>query len=151
MSALLLSASILWLTRCAFVVAVDIKSAIPAWTEDELSLQNILYPILDFWLSTTVLGLVGAILRHPIWSDPAAMPDRAPAVAQDPGYPHPQYYGQPGMYEQQAMYQQQAMHQQQGMYRQQPQELSPAPVPAMQMNNVDATPSQVGLQGTRTP
>jgi hypothetical protein len=143
MSALLVSASILWLTRCAFVVTVDIKNAIPAWTEDELSLQKILYPILDFWLSTTVLGLVGAILSHPIWSDPAAMPDRAPAVAQDPGYPHPQYSYQ--------QYYRQGMYQQQAKYQQQPQERSPALVSAMQMHNVDATPSQVGLQGTRTP
>jgi hypothetical protein len=150
MSALLLSASILWLTRCAFVMSVDIKKAIPEWTEDELSLQKILYPILDFWLSTAVLGLIGPILRHPIWSDPASMPDRAPGVAQHPGYPHPQY-GYQQYYPQPGTYQQQGMHQQQVMYQQQPQEPSPTPVPAMRMHNADATPSPAGLQGARAP
>jgi hypothetical protein len=85
------------------------------------------------------------------------MPDRAPAAAQYPGHPHQQYgyqqyYPQLGTYQQQGMYQQQSMYQQQqGMYQQQPQQPSPTPVPAMQMHNVDATPSPVGLQGARTP
>jgi hypothetical protein len=161
LSALLLSASCLWLFRCIFVVAVDLKWAISDWTSIEQSVQKILYPILDFWVSATVLGLVTFILRHPAWSDPAVIvaPDGSSepnpqAQAQPqvvfvaaPGYyAHPQYGLQ--QYPPMQMCQQGAQHPQMYpqfypvqpvMYTQVPPDLSPNPVPANRTHDADTT------------
>ncbi|KAK4040619.1 hypothetical protein C8A01DRAFT_15517 [Parachaetomium inaequale] len=112
LSSLLLSASFLWLFRCAFVLSVDLKSIIPDWTAIELSAQKILYPILDFWVSATVLGLVTFILRNPVLCDPSAIPDHPPE--QQPQvyvqyvpvgfYSQPRHGQQPQMYQQYHQY-----------------------------------------------
>lgn len=65
----------LWLFRCVFVSVVDIKTLIPDWTRDEAQALKILHPIFDLWVSTTVLGLLVAVFRHPVWSDPTAIVD----------------------------------------------------------------------------
>ena len=117
------------------------------------------YPVLDYWVSATVLGLITFILRNPVWSDPAAIPDRRPEQPQTfvpsyPGYlPHPQYGYQPAphMYnEHPQMYQQHLQHPQQEMYAQPP-ELSPTPVPASRVYEADGTQRAVELQGAQTP
>ncbi|KAK4140816.1 uncharacterized protein C8A04DRAFT_31587 [Dichotomopilus funicola] len=72
---LLLTASLLWLLRCVFVLAVDIKDIRLAWGVVELSAYKIVRPILDFWVSAAVLGLITEILRKPLWSDPTTIPD----------------------------------------------------------------------------
>ena len=86
--------------RCTFVLAVHLKIVLFDWDQDELSAQKFVYPVLDYWVSATVLGLIAFILRNPVWSDPAAIPDRQPeqpqTFVQYPGYlPHPQYGYQP--------------------------------------------------------
>jgi hypothetical protein len=94
---LFLSASFLWLLRCSFVLAVDLKNAIPDWTQTELSLQKILYPIFDFWASAAVLGLVTFMVRNRVWSDPSVFTDRGHWQQQQmyvqpaSQYPQPQY------------------------------------------------------------
>jgi hypothetical protein len=157
LSALLLSASFLWLFRCTFVVAVDLKWAISDWTNIEQSIQKIIYPILDFWVSATVLGLVTFILRHPVWSDPAVRvapdgstepnPQAQPQVVfvAAPGYyPHPQYGLQ--QYPPMQVYQQGAQQPQMYpqfypvqpvMYTQVPPQLSPAPIPTSRVYEAD--------------
>lgn len=94
---LFLSASFLWLLRCAFVLTVDLKNVLPDWTRPELSLQKIIYPILDFWVSATVLGLVTFMVRNRVWSDPSVFEDRGEWQQQQmyvqpaSQYPQPQY------------------------------------------------------------
>ncbi|GAB1316774.1 hypothetical protein MFIFM68171_06984 [Madurella fahalii] len=98
---LLLTASILWLFRCVFVLAVDLKTIIPDWTYEEIQAQKILNPVFDLWASAAVLGLLTAIFRHPVWSDPTAIID-APehrATVQQPLYFQPQWYQQPYAYQ----------------------------------------------------
>lgn len=132
LSALLLSASILWLLRCTFVLSVDLKSVLDDWTDGELAVLKFLSPILNLWVSATVLGLVTFILRNPVWSDAAAIPDRDPQFMPQPGYYPPPQYGyqqQPQMYQQYPHMHQQHYPQQPGMYQQAP-ELSSTPVPA---------------------
>jgi len=115
----LLSASILWLLRCTFVLAIELKGTIWLWYGDEGDLLQLIYPILDFWVFATVIGLVTSILRHPVWLDPGAIPDhKATQPAQFPhGYEQQQQQQQhPGVYQQYPPMQQ--PHYQQGDYPQ---------------------------------
>ena len=78
-------------------MTVDLKNVIPDWTQTELSLQKILYPILDFWVSATVLGLVTFMVTNRVWSDPSVFTDRGHWQQQQmyvqpaSQYPQPQY------------------------------------------------------------
>jgi hypothetical protein len=78
-------------------LAYDLKIIIPAWTQYEAAAQNIVYPILDFWVSATVLGLVTFMVRNRVWSDPSAFADRGQRqqeqmyVQPASQYPQPQY------------------------------------------------------------
>jgi hypothetical protein len=123
LSWLFLAASFLWLLRCAFVLAVDLKSVVRDWTAAELTLQRILNPILDFWVSATVLGLVTFMLRNPVWSDPSVFSDRPhwqqqQAYGQYEGhYPQPQYGQQQQQQQQPHVYEHSSPHQ---YYQQQP-------------------------------
>ena len=86
--------------RCTFVLTVNLRTVLSDWGPNELSAQKFVYPVLDYWVSATVLGLITSILQDPVWSDPAAIPDRWPeqpqTFVQYPGYlPHPQYGYQP--------------------------------------------------------
>ncbi len=161
-SALLLSASILWLLRCAFVLASDLDSIAPYWSENALSVLKFVYPVLDYWVAATVLGLVTFLLRKPVWSDPAVMgprrPEQQPQVVTDPGYPHPQYgYQHPaemyqppaptGMYQHYPAYQQ---YPQQGMYPLPP-ELSPTPAPATRVYEAGGAQRAAELQSGWAP
>jgi hypothetical protein len=165
----LISASLLWLLRCAFLVAVDLDTVVPYWTDDGLSVQKFVYPVADFWIAATVLGLVTFVLRNPGWSDPGAMPvrvpEQSPQVVMDPGYPHPQYgyqqpaemYQPPGAYKQPSVYQQpgetyqqSSWMYQQGMYPQPP-ELSPTPVPANRVYEAGGMQRAAELQGGWAP
>lgn len=73
---LFLSASLLWLIRCAFVLTVDLRDVIPDWTLPEILAQKFIYPIFDYWISATVLGLVTFMVRNRVWSDPSVFADR---------------------------------------------------------------------------
>ncbi|KAK4158230.1 hypothetical protein C8A00DRAFT_39425 [Chaetomidium leptoderma] len=145
LSALLLSASFLWLLRCTYVLALDLKGMLGIWGDVEASAQRIISPILDFWVSTTVLGLVTGILCRPMWSDAAAMPN--PGLEQQTGYyyppqsqyayqqdpqmyqQHPQMHQQhPQMHQQHPQMHQQYHPQQPAMYQQQASEQSRGPV-----------------------
>ncbi|KXX78624.1 hypothetical protein MMYC01_205673 [Madurella mycetomatis] len=97
---LLLTASLLWLLHCAFVLAVDLKTVIPDWTYEEILVQKILNPIFDLWTSAAVLGLLAKIFRDPLWSDPTAIiDDPGHGVTQQPFYFQPQRYQQPSVYQ----------------------------------------------------
>ncbi|KAH6632834.1 hypothetical protein F5144DRAFT_575349 [Chaetomium tenue] len=97
LSGLFLAASLLWLLRCAFVLAVDLKTVIPDWTRDESDAQKIINPILDYWVSATVLGLVTFMVRNRVWSDPSVFADKGHWQQQQmyvqpvSQYPQPQY------------------------------------------------------------
>jgi hypothetical protein len=155
LSGLLLFATFLWLFRCAFVLSVDLKSIIPDWTTIELSAQKIVYPILDFWVSATVLGFVTFILRNPALCDPSAMPEHPPE--QQPQvyvqyvpvgyYPQPQYGQQPQMYQQYPQH----YPQQPGQYQQHPPELPPTPMTANRVYEADAAQPPAELRGIQTP
>lgn len=148
---LLISASFLWLFRCTFVLSVHLKSAVGDWTADDLSAQVIVYPILDFWVSATVLSLVTVILRRAVWSDPAAMPDGS---SQHPSqmfvpqgyYPHTQYNYQQGPQMYPVSYSQQPV-----MYQQYPPELSPTLVPAVRTHEANGTQRPLEHQGPNAP
>ncbi|KAK3395079.1 hypothetical protein B0H63DRAFT_462634 [Podospora didyma] len=59
--ALLVSASVLWLLRNTYLLAVELKSTVPKlyWTNyDALVAQNIVNPFLDLWVATIVLALL---------------------------------------------------------------------------------------------
>jgi hypothetical protein len=130
----------LWLIRCGFVLAIHIKDTIGDWAPFETQAQKILYPILDLWVSATVLGLLTFIMRRDVWSDPAAIPDIPPqqqpvVFVQQPVYvvQHPQYVH--GGYQQyQQAYQQ---------YPQQPVFYVQQPIP------LELTPTPTPLQTTR--
>ena len=100
--------------RCTFVSTINLKTVLSDWDPVALSAQKFVYPVLDYWVSATVLGLITSILQNPVWSDPAAIPDRRPeqpqTFVQYAGYLlHPQYgYQRPShMHNQQPqMYQQ---------------------------------------------
>ncbi|KAL2127169.1 hypothetical protein VTI74DRAFT_11214 [Chaetomium olivicolor] len=169
LSTLLLASSLLWLLRCTFVLVVDIKTTIPDWTADELDAQKIIYPILDFWVSATVLALLTTILRRPLWSDPAAIPEEMPGQSQQMYYathPHPQpvYYQRHPQYG----YQQHPVQMQpQGyyypppppprqqapvpMYQPPPNELTPIPVPETRVYEAGGTQTAAELHGAKTP
>lgn len=121
-SGLLLTASILWLFRCTYVLAVDIKNIIPDWTYEEQVNQLVIWPILNLWVTVAALALIANILRKPLWSDPAAIPD-GPLNQPPPQayYPHPQQQPQVNQYQQ---YQQPPMQYQHAthypQYQQQP-------------------------------
>ena len=75
-------ASFLWLLRCTYSLAVDIKSVTYDWEPEEISALKILYPLLDNWVSVAVLILLIVITRRPVWSDAALFPAVEPTPAQ---------------------------------------------------------------------
>ncbi|KAK4119418.1 hypothetical protein N657DRAFT_650236 [Parathielavia appendiculata] len=172
LSALLFSASFLWLFRCVFVAAVDIKTATDDWSYEESSALKILVPILDYWVAATGLGLVTFILRHPVWSEPASAVARGhPSEPQPQPQPQVVFIAPPGYYQHpQYGFQQYPPQMQMQMYPQghhyphmypqvyppqpamhQAADLSPTPVPATRVHEADATGRQAAEpQGPHT-
>ncbi|KAK3329141.1 hypothetical protein B0H66DRAFT_14482 [Apodospora peruviana] len=143
---LLIVASVLWLLRCTYSAAVGIKDIADTWTQSESNASSVLFPVLDFWVSASVLAILTIVVRRPVWAELTGggaingpgMPGGQP-LPQQPGFgapimvvyadgtthyvqpqpqPQPQMYGVPGSQPQ--MYQQQQ--QQPGVYQQQPQQ-----------------------------
>ncbi|KAL1842114.1 hypothetical protein VTJ49DRAFT_5993 [Mycothermus thermophilus] len=149
-------------------MAIDVKTVIPDWTPAELSVQKFVYPIIDFWVTTTVLALVTHILRYPVWYHPDAVHKRAPGnrppvhsglipYSPAPGQPVPLVsalvspYGYPPH---SAAYPQNYPQQPPAVVYYQPvgtvSELLPTPVPATRAYEADGTQQPAELQGAAT-
>ena len=106
--------SILWAIRCSYTAACDIKTVIPDWSNDEVGVNLILYPIFEFFIGAVVLALLISVTRKPVWADAALNPGkhRPEAMGQypthtalppgQPAYPAQPIYppnGQPHVYQ----------------------------------------------------
>jgi hypothetical protein len=85
-----LATSFLWLLRCTYDLVIDIKSVVDDWDYDEVQAQKILFPLLDNWISVTVVILVVVIARRPLWSDAALIPASAAAATEGSQAQQPQ-------------------------------------------------------------
>ncbi|KAK5651465.1 hypothetical protein OQA88_12472 [Cercophora sp. LCS_1] len=93
---LLYIATFLWLLRCSYAWALDIKVVGREWgTSGELAAIIILTPFLDLWTATALVYLLATVIRAPVWGDASAHPDPInPGIAGSNGAQqdgHPKY------------------------------------------------------------